>query len=90
MSATILEVRLNDAQLDELADAIYRKLNAAGSYSRPLTLREAAQALNVSYATLHRRIAAGIVRTVPGIGCCRVSQAEIRRLLGESENPAGG
>ena len=85
MNTTILEVRLNDAQLGELADAIYRRLNAAGSYSRPLTLKEAATALNISYATLNRRVAAGVVRTVAGIGCSRVSQAEIRRLLGEAD-----
>ena len=83
MSTSILEVRLASDQLDELADAIYRKLNAAASYTRPLTLREAAQALNISYATLNRRVASGLVRTVDGIGCRRVSQSEIRRLLGE-------
>lgn len=82
--STTLQVILGDDQLEELAERIYRKIAKAQTCNKPLTVAEAATALNISYDTANRRIAAGIIRTVPGIGCRRVSQSEIRRILGES------
>lgn len=82
MSAT-LEVKLSDEQLEALAERIYRKLAKGQSHNKPQTVAETAKALGISEATVRRRIESGAIRAVQGIGIPRVSQAEIRRLLGE-------
>ena len=81
MSSATLEVILNDAQLEQLAERICQRLEKTQSYNKPLTVQEAADALNISYCTANVRIKAGMIRLVPNIGCRRVSQSEIRRIL---------
>lgn len=83
--SSFLEVRLADDQLDALADRIARKMAKGQTLNKPLSISDAAKALGVSDATVRRRIEAGLIRTVQGIGVPRVSQAEIRRLLGDPE-----
>lgn len=81
----ILEVRLSQEQMKEIAEMVCERLERAKKFNRPLNLSEAARRLGVSVATVSRRVAAGHIRTVQGIGCPRIPEEEIRRLLdGES------
>lgn len=79
MSAML--VQLSDEQIEQIADRVFAQLDKSRGYNRPLTLTEAAKRLGVSTATVSRRIAAGKIRTVEGIGCPRISEEEIRRLI---------
>lgn len=81
-----LKLDLSEATLERLASMIAAKLQASqvGSDRRPLTVKEAAKALNVSYDTMNVRIKSGLIRTIDGLGCRRIARAEIDRLLTES------
>lgn len=76
-----LQVTLSTEQEDRLADKIADRLAARMNRSKSLTVSEAAAALNVSYNTVDRRIAAGTIRLVPNIGARRITQSEIDRIL---------
>ena len=78
---TTLEVKLSAEQIDEIADRVVARLEKSKDYNRPLTLTQAAKRLGVSTATVSRRVAAGKIRTVGGIGCPRISEEEITKLL---------
>lgn len=80
MSAA-LEIKLSDEQIEQIATRVFEKLDKSRGYNRPLNLTEAAKRLGVSVATVSRRVAAGEIRTVAGIGCPRVAEEEIRRLV---------
>jgi hypothetical protein len=80
-----LEVRLSDAQLEVLAERIAVKMGEVSGPKRkaPLSVREAALALNMSQDTVRSRIKAGLIRTVDDLeGLTRIPQAEIQRLQG--------
>lgn len=79
--STGLEIKLTDEQIDALADRIFQRMERSKTYNRPLTLTETAKRLGVSVATVSRRVSAGQIRTIEGVGCPRVSEEEIRRLM---------
>ena len=83
MSAT-LEVRLSDEQLEALAERIAVKMGeAAPRRKAPLTVKDAAAALNVGQDAIRSRIKAGLIRTVDDLeGLIRIPQSEIQRLQG--------
>ena len=83
MSAT-LEVKLSEEQLELLAERIAVKMGEATPKRKaPLSVREAALALNMSQDSVRSRIKAGLIRTVPDMeGLTRIPQAEIQRLQG--------
>lgn len=83
MSAT-LEVKLSEEQLEMLAERIAVKMGeAAPKRKAPLSVKEAALALNMSQDSVRSRIKAGLIRTVDDLeGITRVPQAEIQRLQG--------
>ena len=83
MSAT-LEVRLSEDQLEALAERIAIKMGeAAPKRSAPLSVKDAAAALNVGQDAIRSRIKAGLIRTVDDLeGLIRIPQSEIQRLQG--------
>ena len=83
MSAT-LEVKLSEEQLELLAERIAVKMGeAAPRRKAPLSVKEAAIALNRSQDYIRTRIKAGLIRTVDDMeGLTRISQTEIQRLQG--------
>lgn len=83
MSAT-LEVRLSDEQLEALAERIAVKMGeAAPKRSAPLSVKEAAAALNISQDSVRNRMKAGLIRKAPDMeGLTRIPQSEIQRLQG--------
>lgn len=74
-----LQVVLTEDSLRQLA-AMVAEINAPEREQAPLTKKEAAAALKVSVKTIERRIAAGVITTVPDIGAVRIPLAEIERL----------
>jgi excisionase family DNA binding protein len=80
----MIEVRLDPGQLAELASMIAEKLRAAATpaATKPYTVAEAAQALGVSESTIVRRVRAGQLRCVPGLGRTLIPAATIADLLG--------
>lgn len=76
-----LVVKLTAEQVEEIATRVFEKIESSKKWNRPLTLTEAAKRLGVSTATVSRRVAGGQIRTIAGIGCPRVSEEEIRRLI---------
>ena len=67
MTVQSLLVRLEPDQLRELAKLVAAELSDA---TRPetYTTKEAAKLLRVSEKTIHRRVAAGLIPTVPNMG----------------------
>jgi len=83
VSAT-LEVTLSESAMDELAERIAAKLRETPN-NKPLTPKQASDALGVSLSTIHIRVRAGLIRKIPDIGAIRIPRSEIRRLLAETE-----
>ena len=83
MTAT-LEVKLSEEQLELLAERIAVKMGEAMPKRKaPLSVREAALALNMSQDSVRSRIKAGLIRTVEDLeGMKRIPQTEIQRLQG--------
>jgi hypothetical protein len=66
----ILEIKLSDEQLGELADIVAAKLERKDRSA--YTVKEAAAKLQISPKTILRRIEAKIIPVVPGIGAKRI------------------
>jgi len=86
--STVLEVRLPQDQLKEIAAMVIAGLEGGKANRKPRTVAQAAKELNVSARTVYMRIQAGTIRRVPDIGAIRVPAAEIERLLSEEKSPA--
>jgi predicted DNA-binding transcriptional regulator YafY len=79
MSAA-LQVLLTDAQLDDLAERIARRMQQGSGKKSVCTLAEAAAALQVSPSTVRRMMKAGQLTRVPGIAKPLISAAQIEYL----------
>lgn len=75
-------VVLTAAELEEL---ILRavKLAVGDPREKPMSMKQLARLLWVGYDTIARRVKAGEIRKLPGIGVTRISPMEVKRLLGE-------
>lgn len=76
----MIEVRLDAAQLEELAGLIVAKLRPATDDDTPLDVAEAAEALGVSPSTIVRRIKAGVLPTVAGLGRTLIPAPAVRNM----------
>lgn len=74
-----LQVELSDEQLVQIANLVAVKIRAgqATTYSK----KEAAAVLGVSVKTIHRRIEAAIIPTIPNLGAVRIPAAFIDQLV---------
>lgn len=76
-----LTIELTPKQLDELAEIVAGKL-ATSQNVEALTLTQAAKRLGVSKDTVNRRVKAGVLPVIEGIGAIRISSSHIDRLMG--------
>jgi len=77
-----LTLQLTPDQLNELADAVARKLGSAAAEKSQdaLTVAEAAKRLGVSRLTIYRRTQAGLIPTIPNLGVIRIPASVIDRM----------
>lgn len=87
MSTLFLE--LTEGQLDILADAIFKRMAKQPVADKPLSVDEMATALGVSKDTIYRRIQAGEIRTIPGMGRKLIPAIELARLLDPDQGGNG-
>lgn len=82
-----LIVKLDEEQIEELANRIAGKLSPMGQ--RPLTVAEAANELRLSRGTIESRVHAGTINRVPGLGRrILIPRIEINRLLAGEQKGA--
>lgn len=74
-----VELELSDEQVGAIIDGMLAK--AGNLQTRGLTYEQAADLLNVSPATVRRRVDAGIIPTIPNISPQRIPSNFIDRLL---------
>ena len=79
--SVIVEMRLPPDQLEELADMIAVKMGDSRGKKDTYSASEVAARLGVSKDTILRRVKAGTYKKVPGTGTCRISHAELTRIL---------
>ena len=80
-----ITIQLTDEQVDALADRIAARITpriTPRADDKPLTVKEAADRLGVSTSTINRRLAAGTIPTVPGLGRSLIPASAIAELLG--------
>lgn len=80
----MIEVKLDRGQLSELAGMIADELRGYATEptaNRPLSVSDAAKALNVSESTITRRVKAGEIPTIPGLGRTLIPATAIADLL---------
>ena len=80
----ILEIALTEAQMDALAERMVAK-NRGDQEPNSYTVEEAAEKLRISVKTVRRRVEAGRIARIPGIGRVRIPRAEMQRLLNEPQ-----
>ena len=83
----ILQLTISDEQLAELADMIADRIQGRMAASgKPYAAKEAAEALGISLSTLNRRIRAGEIPKIPGLGRTLIPAQAIDDLL-EGKRP---
>ena len=73
-------LELSETQLDQLAEIVARKLDARPAKDA-LSIIEAAEKTGVSKDTISRRIAAGLIPTIPGLSPVRIPSDFIARMM---------
>lgn len=76
-----ITIHFTDEQMQQLADRIAERMRFSHADDRPLTVKEAADRLGVSTSTINRRLAAGTIPTVPGLGRSLIPASAIAELL---------
>ncbi len=76
-----LQVILAPEQLEQLAEMIASKMGDSRGKKDTYSASEVAAKLGVSKDTILRRVKAGTYKQVPGTGTCRISHAELTRIL---------
>jgi len=74
-------ITIPDEQLEMLATLIARKIGGANAGRATYTVREAAGVLRVSEKTIRRRVEAGTLARVPGMGRTLIPSAVIEKLI---------
>ena len=79
----ILQVELTEEQIDEIARRV-AQINGASNKPKSYTPAEFAAAMGggLKEKTVRRRIAAGIIRTIPNMGRIIIPASELERLTG--------
>lgn len=75
-----LTVLLTEEQLDALADKVAHRIKVP---CETLTMAEAAEMIGISPITLRRRVQAGLIKPISGLGMMRVTRTELERFLSE-------
>jgi excisionase family DNA binding protein len=78
-----MTLRLDPEQLVELARMVAIEIRSItpASGASAYTVAEAARVLGVTTETVRRRVKAGILPTIPGLGTTRIPAAHLDRLL---------
>ncbi len=76
-----LTIQLTDEQLEQLTEALVAKIGPAVGKRDGYSAAEAAQRLGVSKATVTRRIAAGLIPTIPNVSPARVPADYVARMM---------
>jgi excisionase family DNA binding protein len=75
-----LQITIAEEHLATLAGMIAAAMPTKDD-DRPLTVPEAAKRLGVSVRTIQRRVEAGLIERVPGMGRVLIPAAAVQRLL---------
>jgi excisionase family DNA binding protein len=84
-----ITIHFTDEQMQQLADSIAERMRVSHTDEKPLTVEEAAKRLRVSESTINRRIKAGTIPTVPGLGRSLIPASAVKELL-EGRIPTKG
>lgn len=69
---------LTDHDIERIAERVVQKLN--GEQTRPLSVQQAAERLQVSTRTIRRMIESGELKRVPGTSRTLVTAASLQQL----------
>ena len=84
-----ITLHLSDDQVQAMADHIAQRIQLS-SADKPLTVKEAADRLGVSPSTINRRLAAGTIPSVPGLGRSLIPASAVKDLLDGQAPRKGG
>ena len=76
-----ITINISDETLEALATIIVAKLNGKANGKATYTVAEAAKIIGTSQETIRRRVEAGTLPRVPGIGRTLIPAVVIERLI---------
>ena len=76
-----ITITIPDEQLEMLATLIARKIGGVRAGKATYTVAEAAKILGVGQQTIRRRVEAGTLLSVPGVGRTLIPSAVIEKLI---------